>query len=166
MTDKELTEFDVKMLVDEAYDRYLDVLAKLAFDHGFAPASSREVQDDPRTRAAAAQAYAAFSREQDEINAQYFAPRDAHALAKEKAKEEGNTHAVLCSQAQGNLEQAESNLDREDQRITAMRHAGIEVTDAEATEIIARAQGEVDHWQSEADKYAALPLMTGRSNER
>ena len=146
-----MTRDELKAEIDELYDEYLDALDKLAEEAGIAPASPREVQDNPATSAAAAAAWATFQHRQDELNAEYFAPRDANALAREKAAQAVDDQAVHLRQAQANLEQAYSFLDQERRRVAAMRSAGIVVTAAEEAGIIAAAQAKIDHWQQEVD---------------
>ena len=81
-----------------------------------------------------------------------FAPRDARALEREKAKSDEDKAVVRLGQARENLAQAQRNLGNEDARINAMRGAGIVVTDAEADHIIETAQAQVDHWDAEVDR--------------
>ena len=121
------------------------------------PPSPRQVQDDPRTHAAAAKLWAEFSAAQDRLNAEYFAPRDAAALAREKAKEGGNANASREAQAEANLEEAWDNMGREKIRILAMQAAGITVTDEERAHIIQTAQAQVDHCQEEVARLKHRP---------
>ena len=149
------TKDELKLKVSVAYDDYLDKIEALGSEYFIEPPSPREVQDDPRTHAAAAKLWAAFNAEQDRLNAEYFAPRDAAALAREKAKRNNTTNAVREAQANANLLEAKNNLGREEERIFAMRHAGITVSEAQAAHIIETAQAQVDHCQEEVDRLNA-----------
>ena len=149
------TKDELKLKITAAYDAYLDKIEALGNENGIVPPSPRQVQDDPRTHAAAAKLWAAFNAEQDRLNAEYFAPRDAAALRREKAKQNGTADAVRKAQANANLLDAEANFDREENRILAMRHAGITVTEVEAAHIIETAQAQVDHCQEELDRLKA-----------
>ena len=148
---EELTREKLKELINEAYDDYLDKLDELAEDADIAPASPRQVQDNPATHAAAARAYAAFEQRQNELNAKYAAPRDAAALAREKAASDEQTRATQLAQAQENLQQAEDFQMQEYARIQAMRSAGIKVSADESAGISAAAQAKVDHWSQVVD---------------
>ena len=88
------TKDELKLKITAAYDDYLDKIEALGNEHGIEPPSPRQVQDNPDTHAAAAKLWAEFSAEQDRLNAEYFAPRDAAALAREKTKEGFNTDAL------------------------------------------------------------------------
>ena len=146
------TKDELKLKISAAYDSYLDAIEALGNQHGIMPPSPRQVQDDPDTHADAAKLWAEFSAAQDRLNAEYFAPRDAAALRREKAEKNGNADAVREAQANANLLDAEANFDREENRILAMRAAGITVTEAEAAHIIETAQAQVDHCQEEVDR--------------
>ena len=147
MTD--MTRAELKQLVDAAYDDYLDELDHIAEEAGLTlPASPRQVQDDPETHDAAAAAYAVFQHRQDELNDEYFAPRDARATERRKAKDGEHHRIILLAQAQENISEARLFLRQEETRIDAMHRAGIEVTDAEAAGIIAAAQAKIDHWRA------------------
>ena len=154
MTDQALTRAEVKLQVDAAYDTYLDAITALGESFGISPPSPRLVQDDSRTHAAAARLYATFSAEQDRINAEYFAPRDARALARQKAESDEDRANVRYAQARDNLAEAQRNFDHEVTRVADMRTAGITVTIEEETHIIATARAQVDHWQSEVARLA------------
>ena len=93
------TKEELKLKITAAYDDYLDAIEALGNEHGIMPPSPRQVQDDPRTHAAAAHLWAAFSTEQDRLNAEYFAPRDYAALRREKAEQAGNADAARKAQA-------------------------------------------------------------------
>ena len=136
-----MTKDELKLKITAAYDVYLDAIEALGNAHDIVPPSPRQVQDDPRTHAAAAKLWAAFNAEQDRLNAEYFAPRDAAALAREKTKEGFNTDALREGQARQNLIQAQDHEYREEKRILAMRAAGITVTDEEEAHIIETAPG-------------------------
>ena len=118
------TKEELKLKITAAYDAYLDKIEALGNAYDIEPPSPRKVQDDPRTHAYAAKLWAAFNAEQDRLNAEYFAPRDAAALAREKAKEGGNADAAREAQAEANLTEAENNEYREKKRISAMRESG------------------------------------------
>ena len=147
-----MTRDELKERIQSAYDAYLDKLDAIAKAAGTYPSSPREIQHDPDTRVAAALAWVKFKHEQDEFNDEFNAPRDAAALAREKAKQMGSLIATRLSQARDNLVQASLNLKNEHKRIDAMRRAGIPVTPDEAAGIIAKAQAQIDHWQSEIDR--------------
>ena len=152
MSDQDLSLAAAKEQADAAYDVYLDGIDDLAGQFGISPPSPRLVQDDPRTHAAAAQLFATFRAEKDRIDAEYFAPRDARALEREKAESAEDKALVRLAQARENLAQAQNNFWAEQGRISAMRGAGIVVTAAEADHIIATAQAQVDHWQAVVDR--------------
>ena len=80
------TKDELKLKITAAYDSYLDKIEALGNEYAIVPPSPRQVQDDPRTHAAAAQLWAEFNAEQDRLNAEYFAPRDAKALAARRQK--------------------------------------------------------------------------------
>ena len=123
------TKDELKLKITAAYDDYLGKIEVLGTEYAIVPPSPRQVQDDPRTHAAAAKLWAEFSTEQDRLNAQYFAPRDAAALAHEKAEQTGTADAAREAQAKANLSEAICrHMERERNRIDAMRHAGITVT--------------------------------------
>ena len=107
------------------------------------------------THAAAAKLWAAFSAEQDRLNAEFFAPRDAKAVAREKADQAGKADLLREKQAEANLQEAMGNMSREATRILAMRRAGITVTVAEEAHIIQTAQAQVNHCQEEVDRLKA-----------
>ena len=146
------TKDELKLKITAAYDSYLDAIEALGNEYGIQPPSPRQVQDDPRTHADAANLWAAFNTEQDRLNAEYFAPRDAAALAREKAEKNGTADAARENQAEENLLEAENNMDREAQRIIAMKSAGITVTDEEVDHIIETARAQIDHCQEEVDR--------------
>ena len=149
------TKAELKLKITAAYDGYLDKIEALGNQYQIVPPSPRQVQDDPRTHAAAAKLWAAFQHEQDDLNAEYFAPRDAAALARKKAEQAGTADAARESQAESNLKEAMDNLVRERRRIVSMRDAGITVTDEERKHIIETAQAQVDHCQEEVDRLKA-----------
>ena len=82
------------------------------------------------------------------------ATKDAHALARQKAESEADTTKVLYAQALDNLVEAKNNVNRERDRIRAMKGAGITVTPEEENQIIATAQAQVDHWEEEVERLA------------
>ena len=149
------TKSELKLKISAAYDAYLDAIEALGHQFGISPPSPRQVQDDPRTHAAAAKLWATLQHEQDDLNAEYFAPRDAAALARKKAEQAGTADAAREAQAQANLQEAMGNMSREASRILAMRAAGITVTADEEAEIIDTAQAQVDHCQEEVDRLKA-----------
>ena len=55
------TKDELKLKITAAYDSYLDAIEALGNEYGIVPPSPRQVQDDPRTHAAAAKLWAAFS---------------------------------------------------------------------------------------------------------
>ena len=150
-----MTKDELKLKITAAYDDYLDKIEALGNDHAIMPPSPRQVQDDPRTHAAAAKLWAEFNTAQDRLNAEYFAPRDAAALRREKAEQTGKADAVREAQAEANLLDAEANRDREELRVIAMKAAGITVTDEEEAHIIETAQAQVAHCQEEVDRLKA-----------
>ena len=52
-----MTRQELKEKVNEAYDRYLDKIDALAVEFGIVPGSVRQVDNDPRTRVAASEAW-------------------------------------------------------------------------------------------------------------
>ena len=149
------TKEELTLKITAAYDDYLDKIEALGNENGIVPPSPRQVQDDPRTHAAAAHLWAEFSTEQDRLNAEYFAPRDAAALRREKADKEGTGNIAREGQAEGNLMEAEDNVGREERRIASMRAIGITVTDEEEAHIIETAQAQVAHCQEEVARLKA-----------
>ena len=95
MTRQELSE-----KIQAAYDHYLDQLDDLAKQEDMYPASPRTLQDDPRTSKEAAELWIRFSTQQNELNQEFFAPLDAHALAKQKAKNKAENLQAHLAQAQ------------------------------------------------------------------
>ena len=151
----DMTRRELKRAIDAAHDDYLGVLDSIAHLAGCFPASPRQLQENPETRGAAARAWASFKAKQDELNQEYFAPRDAAALEREKAEHEAETNQVRLRQAYGNRNEAVNNLNHERDRIDSMRDAGIAVSDDEAAQILATAQAQIDHWIAEIDRLAA-----------
>ena len=148
----DMTRLELKREINLALDQYLAELDTIAKQAGCYPASARQLQANPETRKVAARAWAAFDARQDELNQEYFAPRDAAALARDKAEHEVEKNHDRLRQAYENRVQAVRNLNNERDRISEMRYAGIKVSDDEVAQIVATARAQVDHWAAEIDR--------------
>ena len=70
---KPMTRRELKDEVKAAYSYYVDRIHQLANEYGIVPGSTRQVDEDPRTKTLAAEAWTDFLRRQDQLNDKFAA---------------------------------------------------------------------------------------------